>query len=169
MGKQSFQAKNDGLAQTLIERVAPVLVKTRLVLLHHQDRSKMKVEQVLSAFSLISSDLSSHHLDSKDELIPRENWGEMTIEKWLNQIIKSSSTIRSICSAMEEILKHNWCELHHQLGLPSLLPFYFFIINVLLDVMIEYLKFNNKQYQINENIEMDSLSRQQVRRFSPSD
>ena len=52
MDKRSYQVKYDGLARTLIERVAPVLVKTRLALLQTNDRHKIKIEQVLAGLSL---------------------------------------------------------------------------------------------------------------------
>ena len=39
---------------------------------------------------------------------------------------------------------------------------YFFIINVLLDVMNECLSLYNRPYMNNETIEIDSLGRQQV-------
>jgi hypothetical protein len=184
MDKRSYQVKYDGLARTLIERVAPVLVKTRLALLQTQDRRKIKIEQVLAGLPLcdfqssnINKSESKIHLntdDTDDKLVDTDNpvdedstininIGELTIEKWLFQVLKSSSTIKTICSHTEDILKHNWLELHQQLGLPSLLPLYFFIINVLLDVMNECLRLYNKPYMNNDTIEIDSLCRQQVK------
>ncbi|CAF4266364.1 unnamed protein product, partial [Rotaria sordida] len=65
-------------------------------------------------------------------------------------------------SHTDYILKQNWAELHEQLGLPSLLPLYFFIINVLLDVMNECLSLYNKPYMNNDIIEIDPLCRQQL-------
>ncbi len=185
MDKRSYQVKYDGLARTLIERVAPVLVKTRLALLQTNDRRKIKIEQVLAGLSL--SDFQSSNInksESKTNLINDEtedklvdtdnpvndditrniNIRELTIEKWLFHVLKSCSTIKTICSYTEDILKNNWLELHEQLGLPSLLPLYFFIINVLLDVMNECLRLYNKPYMNNDTIEIDSLCRQQVKK-----
>lgn len=63
---------------------------------------------------------------------------------------------------MPELSRENWAQLHHQLGLPSLLPLYFFIINVIVDVLMENLKLYHKPHMDNETIEIDSVSRQQV-------
>jgi hypothetical protein len=183
MDKRSYQVKYDGLARTLIERIAPVLVKTRLALLQITDRHKMKIEQVLAGLSL--SDFQSSNIkksdsqsnlnidETEDKLVDTDNpvdddstrnlnLGELTIEKWLYHVLKSCSTIKNICSSTEDILKNNWFELHQQLGLPSLLPLYFFIMNVLLDVMNECLKLDHKSYMKDDAIEIDSLDRQQV-------
>jgi len=186
MDKRSYQVKYDGLARTLIERVAPVLVKTRLALLQTNDRRKIKIEQVLAGLSL--SDFQSSNInksesktnltkdETEDKLVDTDNpvndditrninIRELTIEKWLFHVLKSCSTIKTICSYTEDILKNNWLELHEQLGLPSLLPLYFFIINVLLDVMNECFRLYNKPYMSNDMIEIDSLCRQQVKKF----
>ena len=184
MDKRSYQVKYDGLARTLIERVAPVLVKTRLALLQTTDRREIKIEQVLAGLSLSDFQLSNtNQTDSKtnqntddidDKLVDTDNpvktdnitninIGELTIEKWLHHVLKSCSTIKTICSHTGDILKQNWLELHEQLGLPSLLPLYFFIINVLLDVMNECLSLYIKPYMNNDIIEIDALCRQQVK------
>jgi hypothetical protein len=184
MDKRSYQVKYDGLARTLIERVAPVLVKTRLALLPSTNRQEIKIEQVLAGLSLSDYNLSEQNLNNtksnsnaddiddklvdtdnpvKDNNISNINIGELTIEKWLHHVLKSCSTIKTICSHTDDILKQNWLELHEQLGLPSLLPLYFFIINVLLDVMNECLSLYNKPYMNNDIIEIDALCRQQVR------
>ena len=184
MDKRSYQVKYDGLARTLIERVAPVLVKTRLALLQTIDRREIKIEQVLAGLSLSDFQLSNtNQIDSitnqtiddindklvdtdnpvKDNNIKSTNIGKLTIEKWLHHVLKSCSTIKIICSHTDEILKQNWLELHEQLGLPSLLPLYFFIINVLLDVMNECLSLYNNPYMNNDTTEIDSLCRQQVK------
>ena len=185
MDKRSYQVKYDGLARTLIERVAPVLVKTRLALLQSTDRHKIKIEQVLAGLSLgdyqpsnINKSESKNNLkkdETEDKLVDTDNpvdedvtininIGELTIEKWLFHVLKSCSTIKTICSHTEDILKNNWLELHQQLGLPSLLPLYLFIINVLLDVMNECLILYNKPHMNNDTIEkIDSLCRQQVK------
>ncbi len=186
MDKRSYQVKYDGLARTLIERVAPVLVKTRLALLQTSNRHEIKIEEVLAGLSLSDFQLSNiNQIDSKinsntddiddklvdtdnpvkDDNITNINIGELTIEKWLHHVLKSCSTIKTICSHTEDILKQNWLELHEQIGLPSLLPLYFFIINVLLDVMNECLSLYNKPYMNNDIIEIDSLCRQQVKRI----
>ena len=184
MDKRSYQVKYDGLARTLIERVAPVLVKTRLALLQSADRRKIKTEQVLAGLpvcdyqsSSINKSQSQVNLntdETKDKLVDTDNpldedltininINELTIEKWLFHVLKSCSTIKTICSQTEDILKNNWLELHQQLGLPSLLPLYLFIINVLIDVMNECLRLFNKPYMNNDTIEqIDSLCRQQV-------
>ena len=52
MDKRSYQVKYDGIARTLIERVAPALAKTRLALLQTNDRRKIKIEQILAGLSL---------------------------------------------------------------------------------------------------------------------
>ena len=184
MDKRSYQVKYDGLARTLIERVAPVLAKTRLALLQTQDRRQIKIEQILAGLS--TSDFQGDHLqnvasksktnsnDVDDELVDTDNPvdndnpssttnNELTIEAWLYQVLKSCPTIKTICTHKDEILKQNWLELHEQLGLPSLLPMYFFIINVLLDVMNECLKQANKPYMNNEATEIDAICRQQVK------
>lgn len=183
MDKRSYQVKYDGLARTLIERVAPVLLKTRLALLQSKDRQKIQIEQVLAGLSLSEFNLSNSDANSskinpnpediddklvdtdnpvKDDMTTSINIGELTIEKWLHHVLKSCPTIKTICSHTEEILKQNWLELHEQLGLPSLLPLYFFIINVLLDVMNECLSLYNKPYMNNDTVEIDALCRQQV-------
>ncbi|CAF0991173.1 unnamed protein product [Rotaria sordida] len=183
MDKRSYQVKYDGLARTLIERVAPVLVKTRLALLQANDRRKLKIEQVFAGLSLhdcqssninkFVSNINTNNDDIEDKLVDTDNpvdndstinlnIGEITIEKWLFHILKSCSTLKTISSYTEDILKQNWLELHQQLGLPSLLPLYFFIINVLLDVMNECLILYNKPYMNNDTIEIDSLCRQQL-------
>lgn len=184
MDKRSYQVKYDGLARTLIERVAPVLLKTRLALLQSNDRQNIQIEQVLAGLSLAEFNLSNSNTNDskikpnpddiddklvdtdnpvKDDMTTSINIGELTIEKWLHHVLKSCSTIKTICSHTEEILKHNWLELHEQLGLPSLLPLYFFIINVLLDVMNECLSLYNKPYINNDIVEIDALCRQQVK------
>jgi len=180
MDKRSYQVKYDGLARTLIERVAPVLVKTRLTFLQTNDRRKIKAEQVLAGLTqtdfqlsnVIQSDTNADETEDKlidtdnpvdDDSTRNLNIGELTIEKWLHHVLKSCSTLKTIFSSIDEILKNNWFELHEQLGLPSLLPLYFFIINILLDVMNECLTLYNKPYMNNESIEIDSLCRQQVR------
>jgi hypothetical protein len=183
MDKRSYQVKYDGLARTLIERIAPVLVKTRLALLQTTDRPKVKMEQILAGLSL--SDFQSSNIkksdsqsnlnidETEDKLVDTDNpvdddttrnsnLGELTIEKWLYHVLKSCLTIKNICLSAEEILKSNWFELHEQLGLPPLLPLYLFIINVLLDVMNECLKLYHKPYMKDDAIEIDSLDRQQV-------
>ncbi|CAF0813449.1 unnamed protein product, partial [Rotaria sordida] len=163
--------------------VAPVLFKTRLALLQTPDRHKIKIEQVLAGLSLSDLQLlNTNQIDSKtnqntddidDKLVDTDNpvkednitninIGELTIEKWLHHVLKSCSTIKIICSHTDDILKQNWLELHEQLGLPSLLPLYFFIINVLLDVMNECLSLYNKPYMNNDIIEIDPLCRQQL-------
>ncbi|CAF3618054.1 unnamed protein product, partial [Adineta steineri] len=183
MDKRSYQVKYDGLARTLIERVAPVLVKTRLALLQTDDRRKIKLEQVLAGSTLCDfqtsqinkseSKINLNTDDTDDKLVDTDNpvdensiadinIGELTIEKWLFHVLKSCPTIKTICSHTDDILKQNWLELHQQLGLPSLLPLYFFIINVLLDVMNECLKLYNRPYMNNDTIEIDSLCRQQL-------
>ncbi|CAM4894465.1 unnamed protein product [Rotaria socialis] len=183
MDKRSYQVKYDGLARTLIERVAPVLVKTRLALLQANDRRKVKVEQVLAGLSLCECPTASRNKseskinitsdDTEDKLVDTDNpveedtttnlnIGELTIEKWLFSVLKSCPTIKTVCSYTEDTLKQNWLELHQQLGLPSLLPLYFFIINVLLDVMNECLILYHKPYMNNATIEIDSLCRQQL-------
>ncbi|CAF3368040.1 unnamed protein product [Rotaria sp. Silwood1] len=183
MDKRSYQVKYDGLARTLIERVAPVLFKIRLALLQTTDRRDIKIEQVLAGLSLSDFQLSDiNKTDSKttqntddiddklvdtdnpvtDDNITNINIGELTIEKWLHHVLKSCSTIKIICTHTDDILKQNWLELHEQLGLPSLLPLYFFIINVLLDVMNECLTLYNKPYMNNDIIEIDPLCRQQL-------
>ena len=184
MDKRSYQVKYDGLARTLIERVAPVLAKTRLALLQTPDRGKVHVEDILAGLSL--SDFSSTHVKESDvkgssttdnvddKLLDTDNpvnnenksnlnIGEATIESWLYQVLKSCPTIKTIGTQMDDILKQNWLELHEQLGLPSLLPLYFFMINVLLDVMNECLSLYNKPYMNNDTMEIDALCRQQVR------
>ncbi|CAF1182929.1 unnamed protein product [Adineta ricciae] len=183
MDKRSYQVKYDGLARTLIERVAPVLVKTRLALLQTSNRRDIKVEQVLAGLSLCdfqstdknqaSSTANTNNDDIDDKLVDTDNpvkddttanlnIGELTIEKWLHRVLESCSTIKTICSHTEDILKHNWLEIHEQLGLPSLLPLYFFIVNVLLDVMNECLSLYMKPYMNNDIIEIDALCRQQL-------
>ncbi|CAF3751451.1 unnamed protein product [Adineta steineri] len=183
MDKRSYQVKYDGLARTLIERVAPVLVKTRLALLQTTDRRRINIKQVLAGLSLSDfclSDINTNNSktngntdDIDDKLVDTDNpvnddsttninIGELTIEKWLHHVLKSCSTIKTICSHTDDILKHNWLELHEQLGLPSLLPLYFFIINVLLDVMNECLTLYIKPYINNDIIEIDALCRQQL-------
>lgn len=183
MDKRSYQVKYDGLARTLIERVAPVLVKSRLAFLQTNDRRKIKIEQVLAGLTLsdfpssiankIDSTNNPNADEPEDKLIDTDNpvdgdssrhlnLGELTIEKWLHHVLKTCSTFQTIFSSTEDILKNNWLELHEQLGLPSLLPLYFFIVNVLLDVMNECLTLYNKPYMNNESIEIDSLCRQQV-------
>lgn len=184
MDKRSYQVKYDGLARTLIERIAPVLVKTRLALLQTNDRRKIKIEQIfagasLSDFQPVNTRKSDAKISSNadepedqlvdldnpvedEELIRHQNLGELTIDKWLLHVLKSCPTMKTICSSTEELLKNNWLELHEQLGLPSLLPMYFFIVNVVLDVMNECLRLYNKPYMNNDNIEIDSLCRQQV-------
>ena len=188
MDKRSYQVKYDGLARTLIERVAPVLIKTRLALLQSNNRQEIQIEQVLAGLSLAEfnltnpdpndskinpnpDDIDDKLIDTdnpvKDEKSNSINIGELTIEQWLHHVLKSCPMIKTICSHTEEILKQNWLELHEQLGLPSLLPLYFFIINVLLDVMNECLSLYNKPYMNNDIVEIDALCRQQVRvRFS---
>lgn len=184
MDKRSYQVKYDGLARTLIERVAPVLAKTRLALLQTADRGKIRIEDILAGLSLSEfasadikpSDLkapsSTDNVDDKlldtDNPVNNENKsnlniGESTIESWLYQVLQSCSTIKTIDTQMGDILKQNWLELHEQLGLPSLLPLYFFMINVLLDVMNECLSLYNKPYMNNDTMEIDALCRQQVR------
>jgi hypothetical protein len=181
MDKRSYQVKYDGLARTLIERVAPVLVKTRLALLQSTNRQEIKIEQVLAGLSLSNfhqteqnlkpnsntDDIDDKLVDTdnpvKDNNINNINIGELTIEKWLHHVLESCPTIKTICSHTDDILKQNWLELHEQLGLPSLLPLYFFIINVLLDVMNECLSLYNKPYMNNDIIEIDALCRQQVK------
>jgi hypothetical protein len=184
MDKRSYQVKYDGLARTLIERVAPVLLKTRLALLPRSDQQKIKVEQFLSKLTSPDFPLFNHNPsrtsarttndETKEKLvdtdnpatetvIPDLNIGEWTIEKWLVHVLQSCPTTKTIGSNTEELLKENWLELHQQLGLPSLLPLYFFIVNVLLDVMNECLGLYNKPLINNEVIEIDSLCRQQVR------
>ncbi|CAM4798235.1 unnamed protein product [Rotaria magnacalcarata] len=183
MDKRSYQVKYDGLARTLIERVAPVLFKTRLALLQTTDRSEIKIEQILAGLSLndfqspdknqIDSKNNVNNDDIDDKLVDTDNpvkddnttntnIGELTIEKWLHHVLKSCSTIKIICSHTDDLLKHNWLELHEQLGLPSLLPLYFFVVNVLLDVMNECLSLYNKPYMNNDIIEIDPLCRQQL-------
>ncbi|CAF1309834.1 unnamed protein product [Rotaria magnacalcarata] len=183
MDKRSYQVKYDGLARTLIERVAPVLFKTRLALLQTTDRSEIKIEQILAGLSLndfqspdknqIDSKTNVNNDDIDDKLVDTDNpvkddnttntnIGELTIEKWLHHVLKSCSTIKIICSHTDDLLKHNWLELHEQLGLPSLLPLYFFVVNVLLDVMNECLSLYNKPYMNNDIIEIDPLCRQQL-------
>ncbi|CAF2411458.1 unnamed protein product [Rotaria sp. Silwood2] len=183
MDKRSYQVKYDGLARTLIERVAPVLVKTRLALLQANDRRKLKIEQVLAGLALcdcqssninkLESTTNTNNDETEDKLVDTDNpvdedstinlnIGEMTIEKWLFHVLKSCPTLKTICSYTDDTLKNNWLELHQQLGLPSLLPLYFFIINVLLDVMNECLILYNKPYMNNDTIEIDSLCRQQL-------
>ena len=184
MDKRSYQVKYDGLARTLIERVAPVLAKTRLALLQTRNRSAIEIEQILAGLSL--SDIQSMNstedttvsgIDNDDKLIDTDNpienesrnpshVGELTIEMWLYQVLKSCPTIKTISTNIEEILKNNWLELHEQLGLPSLLPLYFFIINVLLDVMNECLNLHHKTYTSNSTIEIDALCRQQVKTYN---
>lgn len=183
MDKRSYQVKYDGLARTLIERVAPVLVKTRLALLQTSNRRDIKIEQVLAGLALCdfqstdknqtnlkantnNDDIDDKLVDTdnpvKDDTTTNLNIGELTIEKWLHHVLESCSTIKTICSHTEDILKHNWLELHEQIGLPSLLPLYFFIVNVLLDVMNECLSLYMKPYMNNDIIEIDALCRQQV-------
>jgi hypothetical protein len=183
MDKRSYQVKYDGLARTLIERVAPVLAKTRLALLQTTDRQQIKVEQILAGLSCFDfqsmnnedeTSKTNTNVDSKDgksndidgsvmnDKTNTGNLGELTIESWLYQVLKSCPTIKTICTHKDEILKQNWLELHEELGLPSLLPFYFFIVNVLLDVMNEFLNLYNKPYMKNDAIKIDALSRQQV-------
>lgn len=185
MDKRSYQVKYDGLARTLIERVAPVLAKTRLALLNTENRSELKVETVVGGLTL--SDLQSidkkvekcHNTDTDDTLMDTDNpvekevrsqssIGELTIEAWLSQVLKSCPTLKTISTHLEEILKENWLELHEQLGLPSLLPLYFFTMNVLLDVMDECLALYNNTYTHNQTIEIDALCRQQVRSHTAS-
>lgn len=184
MDKRSYQVKYDGLARTLIERVAPVLAKTRLALLQTFDRRQIKIEQILAGLSASDfqsdnrpNDLSKSNPnpnDIDDELVDTDNpvdkdnsidtnTNELTIESWLYQVLKSCPTVKTICTHKDEILKQNWLELHEQLGLPSLLPMYFFLINVLLDVMNECLNQANKPYMNNETTEIDAICRQQVR------
>ncbi|UJR28200.1 hypothetical protein I4U23_009451 [Adineta vaga] len=183
MDKRSYQVKYDGLARTLIERIAPVLVKTRLALLQTNHRRDIKIEHVLAGLSLsdfqlsdinqTNSKINSNNDDIDDKLVDTDNpvkddsttnlnIGELTIEKWLHHVLKSCSTIKTICSHTDDILKHNWLELHEQIGLPSLLPLYFFIINVLLDVMNECLSLYMKPYMNNDIVEVDALCRQQL-------
>lgn len=188
MDKRSYQVKYDGLARTLIERIAPVLVKTRLALLQAPDRWQIKVDQVLAGLSLGDfQPTSASQIDPKpastsdeieDKLVDTDNpvkeddttslnIGELTIEQWLQHVLKSCPTIKTFCSHTDDILKQNWLELHEQLGLPSLLPLYFFIINVLLDVMNECLSLSMKPYMNNDVIEIDALCRQQVSTARP--
>lgn len=184
MDKRPYQVKYDGLARTLIERVAPVLFKTRLALLQRSNRSSIKLEDILAGFSSkdvkngsnSSSDVlaNSNHVPEPGEKLvdtddPQVNEstttidiGEFTIEQWLFHILKASSTVQTISSSMDDMLRENWTDLHDQLGLPPLLPFYFFIVNVLIDVMMENLKLYNKPQINNENAEIDSVSRQQL-------
>ena len=183
MDKRSYQVKYDGLARTLIERIALVLGKTRLALLQTPDRRQIQIEQVFAGLSLSDLQLPANHdnesktntanEDIEDKLVDTDNpvnddsatnlnIGELTIESWLHHVLKSCPTIKIICSHTDDILKQNWLELHEQLGLPSLLPLYYFIINVLLDVMHECLTLYNKPYMNNDRIEIDALCRQQV-------
>lgn len=183
MDKRSYQVKYDGLARTLIERVAPVLVKSRLALSQTTNRHDIKIEHVLAGLSLTDFQISNSNTNNtkldtktddiddklvdtdnpvKDDNLTNLNIGELTIEQWLHHILKSSSIIKTICLHTDDILKQNWLELHEQLGLPSLLPLYFFIINVLLDVMNECLSLYNKLYMNIDNTKIDALCRQQV-------
>jgi len=181
MDKRSYQVKYDGLARTLIERVAPVLVKTRLALLQSHHRQDIQIEQVLAGLTfkdfqkpnIQNPKPNSNTEDIDDELVDTDNpvkndnitninIGDLTIEQWLHHVLKSCSTIQTICSHRDEILKQNWLELHEQLGLPSLLPLYFFIINVLLDVMNECMSLYNKPDLNNDLGGIDALCRQQV-------
>ena len=181
MEKYSHQMKSDGLSRILIDRLAPVLVKTRLALLQSNDRRGIKIEQVLAGLSLGGGDGASSATncrfaskstgksdDTPGELLDTNNpvkdtdSRDLTIEQWLYQILRASSTIRTVCSNMEDVLKDNWLQLHQQLGLPSLLPLYLFVINVLLDVMIECVKLTNERHMNNEITNLDSSWRQQV-------
>ena len=173
MEKYSQQMKSDGLSRILIEHLAPVLVKTRLALLQSNDRRSMKIEQVLAGLSSSGGDSSASKSsgksdDTPDELFHTNNLvkdtdsRDLTTEKWLFQILKASSTIRTVCANTEDVLKDNWLQLHQQLGLPSLLPLYLFVINVLLDVMIECLKLTNKRHTSIQVTDFDSSWRQQV-------
>ena len=178
MDKRSYQVKYDGLARTLIERVAPVLLKTRLALLQTTEQQKIKIKQTLTSFMIPDSGSSQttslgNNDEIDDELVDTDNpatasstnninIGELTIEKWLLHVLKSCSTMKTICSHADEMFKHNWLKLHDQLGLPSLLPLYFFILNVLLDVMNECLRLYDKPPINSDTLEIDSLCRQQV-------
>ena len=188
MDKRAYQAKYDSTARALIEPVASVLFKTRLALLHGSDREKIRMEQIFAgvpcnhvrtspshpggSVGSASTDVSDEKLlntnhSTLDDPVLDMNTGDFTIEKWLFHILKSSSTIESICASADDILKENWFELHQQLGLPSLLPFYFFILNVILDVMNECVILSNKPHTNNSHVEIDSLCRQQVKERSP--
>ena len=179
MEKYSQQMKSDGLSRILIERLAPVLVKTRLALLQSNDRRGIKIKQVLAGLSLGGGDSSATNSrfasksngksdDPLGQLLDTNNpvkdtdSRDLSIEQWLYQILRASSTIRTICGNTDDILKDNWLQLHQQLGLPSLLPLYLFVINVLLDVMIECVKLTNERHMNNEITNLDSSWRQQV-------
>ncbi|CAF5205435.1 unnamed protein product, partial [Rotaria magnacalcarata] len=122
--------------------------------------------QIDSKTNVNNDDIDDKLVDTdnpvKDDNTTNTNIGELTIEKWLHHVLKSCSTIKIICSHTDDLLKHNWLELHEQLGLPSLLPLYFFVVNVLLDVMNECLSLYNKPYMNNDIIEIDPLCRQQL-------
>ncbi|UJR21263.1 hypothetical protein I4U23_024358 [Adineta vaga] len=178
MDERSYLVKYDGLARTLIERVAPVLIKTRLALLQKTDQQKAKIGQTIVGF--LSSDVPSSKVniqcnndETEDKLVDTDNptiensttdinMRELTIEKWLIHVLKACPTIKTIISHTDDIFKHNWLELHQQLGLPSLLPLYFFINNVLLDVMNECLRLYDKPPINSDAVEIDSLCRQQL-------
>ncbi|CAF5208683.1 unnamed protein product, partial [Rotaria magnacalcarata] len=119
-----------------------------------------------SKINITSDDTEDKLIDTdnpvEEDTTTNLNIGELTIEQWLFSVLKSCPTIKTVCSYTEDILKQNWLELHQQLGLPSLLPLYFFIINVLLDVMNECLILYHKPYMNNATVEIDSLCRQQL-------
>ena len=178
MENRPIQAKDDGLARKLIEPIASTLIKTRLALLPNDNRSEIKIEDIflglnIADFQRLSSSQENlvktddektfNNLDGKQhKSFTNLDICESTIEQWLFMILNSSSTIRKIFSTTDEILTENWFKLHEQLGLPSLLPLYFFIIHVLLDVINEYLEIN-REPRINDDIaDLDSLDRQQV-------
>ncbi|CAF0984043.1 unnamed protein product, partial [Didymodactylos carnosus] len=186
MDKRSYQVKYDGLASTLLTRVAPVLAKTRLALLQAPDRQKVKIEQVLAGLPLTflpsstttknvkTEDTNDEETDNENSIIDTDVTATMvnpsetssrfdtTIEKWVFNMLKSCQPVKSICQYMDEILRENWLDFHHQLGLPPLLPLYFFIVNVLLDVMHECLLLYNQPYATSSSSLLDSLCRQQL-------
>ena len=172
MDKRTYQAKYDGLARTLIEPVASVLFKTRLALLHGSNRQKIRMEQIFAGVSCSNARTATDQqgglsggtqTDGSDDKLLDMDTEDLTIEKWLFHILKSSSNMQTICSSAEEILKENWFELHKELGLPPLMPFYFFIINVLLDVMNEGVILTIEAHKEKDHMEIDSLCRQQVK------
>lgn len=179
MEKRWNPSKNEGLARTLIEPIANTLFKVRLAFLQHKVRLTIKVEEIFTGFnefflrgtrnqsqksfsSTIGDKATATNFSENEPNSTSREIEDSTIEQYLFHILTNSTSLKSVFSSIDEILRENWFELHKQLGLPSLLPLYLFLIKNLIDVTGEYLKLNNKT-PVNEDLaELDSLDRQQV-------
>jgi hypothetical protein len=150
--KRISHVKYDGVTQPLIECVASILFKVRQVYLSTNDR-----DNILSGLSLIPRQISNQHQITIDDL---------TIEQWLVHILTSLPSIKTIRSLFDEQYSSNWNDLQIQLGLPSLKPIYFFIINILLDVQYESLNIDKKSRMIWHEMEINSNFRQQVQKHA---